>query len=132
VIDSDGGEIAAEVPVGVAPGGIAAGVDAIWVSNTGENTVSRIDPSTNDVRQTIEVGGGPAGVAVTPRAVWVANGLDGTVSRIDPETNQVSQTIPVGNGPSGAAAGDGAQSGSHATSRAGSSPTAWPEPSRSS
>ena len=108
VIDPDGGEIAAEIPVGVAPGGVAAGLDAIWVSNTGENTVSRIDPSTNDVRQTIVVGGGPAGVAVTPDAVWVANGLDATVSRIDPVSNRVSQTVNVGNGPSGAAAGEGA------------------------
>jgi len=108
VIDPDGAGIAAEIPVGVAPGGIAAGMDAIWVSNTGENTVSRIDPATNEVRQTIPVGAGPAGIAVTPSAVWVVNGLEATVSRIDPETNQVSQVIAVGNGPSGAAAGDGA------------------------
>jgi YVTN family beta-propeller protein len=108
VIDSDGSEIAAQIPVGVAPGGLAAGVDAVWVSNTGENTVSRIDPETNEVLQTIPVGGGPAGVAVTRDAVWVANGLEGTVSRIDPESNRVSQTVAVGNGPTGAAAGEGA------------------------
>jgi peptide/nickel transport system substrate-binding protein len=107
VIDPNGA-IAAEIPVGVAPGGVATSVDAIWVSNTGENTVSRIDPSTNNVRQTISVGGGPSGAAVTPGAVWVANGLDGTVSRIDTQTNQVSQVVAVGNGPTGAAAGAGA------------------------
>jgi YVTN family beta-propeller protein len=107
VIDPNGA-IAAEIPVGVAPGGVAAGADAIWVSNTGANTVSRIDPSTNEVRQTISVGGGPSGTAVTPGAVWVANGLDGTVSRIDAQTNQVSQVIAVGNGPTGATAGAGA------------------------
>jgi YVTN family beta-propeller protein len=107
VIDSKGA-IAAQIPVGVAPGGVAAGVDAIWVSNTGENTVSRIDPSTNDVRQTISVGGGPSGAAVTPDAVWVANGLDATVSRINTQTNQVSQVVAVGNGPTGAASGAGA------------------------
>ncbi len=49
-----------------------------------DNTVSRIDPSTNQVVQTVSVGGGPAGVATGGGAVWVANGLDGTVSRIDP------------------------------------------------
>jgi YVTN family beta-propeller protein len=108
VIGPVGGEIAAQIPVGVAPGGIAAGADAVWVSNTGQSTVSRIDPETNDVLQTIPVGGGPAGVAVTPDAVWVANGLEGTVSRIDPESNRVSQTVAVGNGPTGAAAGEGA------------------------
>jgi len=101
------GAIAAQIPVGGSPGGVAVGMDAIWVSNTGENTVSRIDPSTNAVRQTISVGGGPSGVAVTLGAVWVANGLDATVSRIDAQTNQVSQVIGVGNGPTGAAAGEG-------------------------
>ena len=101
----DGGEIAAEIPVGVAPGGVAAGAGAIWVTNTGGNSVSRIDPETNEVRQTIPVGGGPAGLAVGGDAVWVANGLDGTVTRIDAETNLPSQTITVGNGPTGVAYG---------------------------
>jgi YVTN family beta-propeller protein len=108
VIDPGSSKVAAQIPVGVAPGGIAGRADAIWVSNTGGNTVSRVDPQTNDLRQTVPVGGGPTGVAVTPNAVWVANGLDGTVSRIDSQTNQVSQTITVGNGPSGVASGENA------------------------
>ena len=108
VIDHDKDEIAAEIPVGVAPGGVAADARAIWVTNTGGNTVSRIDPETNQVRQTITVGGGPAGVAVSPNAVWVANGLDGTVSRIDPQTNEPTQLIQVGNGPTGVSFGEGA------------------------
>jgi len=108
VIDPDEGNVVDEVPVGVAPGGIAAGADAVWVTNTGGNTVSRIDPETNDVRQTIQVGGGPSGVAVGDGAVWVANSLDGSVTRIDLETSLPSQTIPVGNGPSGVAFGNGA------------------------
>ena len=106
VIDSKSGKIVSEIPVGAAPGEVAAGPDAIWVTNANDNTVSRIDPSTNDVRQTIRVGGGPAGVAVGEGAVWVANGLEGTVSRIDSTTNQVVQTITVGNGPSGVAYGE--------------------------
>jgi YVTN family beta-propeller protein len=108
VVDSDSGEILSEIPVGGAPAEVAAGPDAVWVTNANANTVSRIDPSTDDVRQTITVGGGPAGVAVGGGAVWVANGLDGTVSRIDSTTNQVVQTITVGNGPSGVAFGEGA------------------------
>ena len=108
VIDPDGGNVVDEIPVGVAPGGIAAGADAVWVTNTGGNTVSRIDPETNDVRQTIQVGGGPSGVAVSDGAVWVANSLDGSVTRIDVATSLPSQTITVGNGPSGVAFGNGA------------------------
>lgn len=108
VFDPASGEIVSEIAVSGAPGELAAGPDAVWVTNSNDNSVSRIDPSTNEARQTIQVGGGPAGVAVGARAVWVANSLDGTVSRIDPATNQVVQTITVGNGPNGVAYGEGA------------------------
>jgi peptide/nickel transport system substrate-binding protein len=108
VIDPDGGSIAAQIPVGVAPGGVAFGEGAIWVTNTGANSVSRIDPETNDVEQTISVGGGPSGIATGGGAVWVANGLEGTVTRIDAETNLPSQKVTVGNGPTGVAHGQGA------------------------
>ncbi len=108
VIDTDSGEVLSEIAVSGAPGEVAVGPDAIWVTNAIDKTVSRVDPETNQVVQTIQVGGGPAGVAVTPNAVWVANGLDGTVSRIDSRTNQESQRITVGNGPTGVASGEGA------------------------
>ncbi len=106
VIDPDGGRIASQVDADAAPGAVAAGADAVWVSNPGDNSVSRIDASTHTVRQTIAVGNGPAGIASGGGAVWVANGLEGTVSRIDPATNRVVQTITVGNGPSGVAYGE--------------------------
>lgn len=108
VVHPESGEVVAEIPVGGAPGEVAAGADTVWVTNASDNSVSRIHLATNDVRQTIRVGGGPASVAAGGGAVWVANGLDGTVSRIDPRTNEVVQTIPVGNGPSGVAYGEGA------------------------
>ena len=107
VIDADG-DIAAEIEVGESPSYVAATPDAVWVTNTTEDTVSRIDPATNAVGQTIDVGGGPAGVAVGGGAVWVANGLDGTVSRIDPGANEEVQKVTVGNGPTGVAFGEGA------------------------
>jgi len=50
VIDPESGKIVSEIPLGGAPGAITAGPDAIWVANANENTVSRIDPSTNAVR----------------------------------------------------------------------------------
>jgi peptide/nickel transport system substrate-binding protein len=107
VIDADG-DIVSEVDVGESPTDVAAAPDAVWVTNTTEDTVSRIDLATNTVGQTIEVGGGPAGVAVGGGAVWVANGLDATVSRIDPAANEEVQKITVGNGPTGVAFGEGA------------------------
>jgi peptide/nickel transport system substrate-binding protein len=91
-----------------APGALAVGDDAIWVANTGEHSVSRLEGGNLRVRQTISVGSAPSGLAVGRRAVWVANGLDGTLSRIDPRTNKVVQTIGVGNGPTAVAYGLGA------------------------
>ena len=108
VIDPGSGRVASAIPVGSAPAEVAVGADAVWVTNTSENTVSRIDLVTNGIRQTIPVGAGPAGVAVGGGAVWVANGLDGTVSRIDPATNRNVDTIRTGNGPRGVAYGEGA------------------------
>ena len=105
LIDPGSGDVVAEIDRGVAPGEVAAGPDAIWVTNPNDNSVSLIEPETNDIRQTIQVGGGPAGVAVGGDAVWVANGLDGTLSHIDPAANRVVQTITVGNGPNGVAYG---------------------------
>jgi peptide/nickel transport system substrate-binding protein len=98
-------KIAEQVPVGAAPSHLAAGKGAIWVTNAGGGTVSRIDSAKREVVQTISVGSGPTGIAVGNGAVWVADSLDGTVSRIDPDTNTVVQTIPVGNGPVGLAFG---------------------------
>ena len=75
--------------------GVAATADAVWLAAGGEDTVIRVDPTTNAVDDTISVGSSPTGVAATPTAVWVANQLDETVQRIDPDTNDVIETIPI-------------------------------------
>ena len=108
VIGVDSGTIASEIPVGAAPARLAGNSDAIWVTNTDDQTVSRVDPQTNAVVQTLRVGAGPDGIAIGGGAVWVVNALDGTVSRIDPGISQVVQTVTVGNGPAAIAYGLGA------------------------
>jgi peptide/nickel transport system substrate-binding protein len=105
LIDAKSGKIAAQIPVGAGPSGVASADSSIWITNADGNTVSRIDAKTNAVRQTIQVGEGPTGVAISGDAVWVANGLDGTVSRIDQGTDQVVDKVVVGNGPTGVAYG---------------------------
>ncbi len=79
-----------EIEVGANPKGIVAMAGAIWVANTDDGTVSRIDPESNEVAKTIDVGGVPRGVAAGFGHVWVANG-DGWVDAIDPRTNQATQ-----------------------------------------
>jgi YVTN family beta-propeller protein len=81
---------------------IAFGPSGVWVANTQNDSVSRIDPGTNGVTTTIPVGDSPAGLAVTEDAVWVTNTVGGTISRIDPSTGTVEE-IEIGAGPDGIA-----------------------------
>jgi len=99
VIDGDTSRLVVDIPVGTSPTSVAAGGGAVWVTNTADQTVDRIDLRTGSVRQTVRVGDGPSGIAFGRGAVWVANGLAGEVSRIDANTNEVVQTIRVGNSP---------------------------------
>jgi DNA-binding beta-propeller fold protein YncE len=77
-----------------------AGLDA--PSNGTQDTVVRIDPSTNQVADTITLKGGRvADVAVDPGAIWaLLRGNPGRpeVVRIDPSTDQVVATIPLNGG----------------------------------
>jgi YVTN family beta-propeller protein len=82
-----------------APTRLAVTEGAVWVLTPPDNSVSRIDPATNQVMATIPVGRAPSGLAVGAGAVWVPRHSDGTVVRIDPATNQVMATIPVGPAP---------------------------------
>ncbi len=86
---------------------VAVGADAVWVTNSLDDSVTKIDLRTNAAERTISVGDNPEGIAVGASAVWVANSLDGTVIRIDPAAGRVVQTIAVGNAPSGVAVARG-------------------------
>ena len=83
--------------------GGATATGALWVANSADDTVTRIDPDTNATVFTVPVGDEPVAVAVGAGGVWVANAGDGTVSRIDPTPNEVVGTIEVGNPPAGIA-----------------------------
>jgi YVTN family beta-propeller protein len=68
-----------------------------YITNSGDNTVSVIDTSTNTVVATVAVGANPRGVAVTPDGtkVYVTNFGDNTVSVIGTISNAVIATIPA-------------------------------------
>ena len=89
------------IPVGHGPSGIAVGADGVWVADTLDDAVVRIDPSTRAVTTMIPVGRAPTGVAVGEGSVWVADSGDGTVTRIDPTTGRPVKTIDVGGSPQG-------------------------------
>jgi len=95
------GRTVSRVPVGKSPDFVAVNsvTNRIYVSNSGDGTVSVVDGATNTVIATITVGGQPLGIAVNPgtNMVYVAlfAGLDSKVDVIDGRSNTVTQTIDV-------------------------------------
>ena len=104
VIDTTSNTVAATIPVGSAPWGVAVSPDGstVYVANFIDGTVSVIATATDTVTATIPVGITPFGVAVFG-AVFVTNSGDNTVSVIDPASNTVTAVIPVGIAPRGVA-----------------------------
>jgi YVTN family beta-propeller protein len=73
----------------------------IYVANSGSNSITIIDPSTQKVVEEVGVGNSPTGLAFRTYYdyLYVANPNSDTVSVIYTPTNRVVATIPVGNGP---------------------------------
>jgi YVTN family beta-propeller protein len=86
---------------------VAAGADGVWVTNGDDDSVTRIDPATNQVKNTVAVGQEPIDVALGEGAVWVADQQGQRVSRVDPGTGRATTTGPMGLYPSGVAVGAG-------------------------
>jgi hypothetical protein len=60
------------VPVGSAPSAVAVTGQDVWVTNSGDGTVSRISAAADRVVDTITVGNVPVAIASGPSGVWVA------------------------------------------------------------
>jgi YVTN family beta-propeller protein len=83
------------------------GEGGVWVVDSLDDAVVRIDLATLSVTDTVSVGRSPVGVAVGAGSVWVANSGDGTITRIDPRTKKVQATIAVGGSPQAITVADG-------------------------
>jgi YVTN family beta-propeller protein len=119
------GPVMATINAGARPGAAVTGAGAVWVPNTGDGTVSRIDPSTNRVTATIAVGDAaaffqrdclpygsvhsfmvttfnvrrcdlPSSVAAGNGGVWAAKNDTKAVVRIDPASNRIVSTVDIG------------------------------------
>ena len=96
-------------PIGLEdrPHAIVYADDQVWTVNSSDDTVSRIDPSSNRVAATILVGDEPTALAIGEGAVWVTNAADASVSKIDPARNEVVDRIALDHRPSAIAVIDG-------------------------
>ena len=101
----------------VVPTALAVGEDAVWVvarpgfrccpaETVGTATLTRVDPTTNSVKETRAIGGYPSAIAVGEGSVWIADPRTRSVVRFDPKKNRVVR-IKVGARPRGIAVGDG-------------------------
>ncbi len=87
------------IKVGKQPSEVTFSTDGtlVFVANTGDGTVSVIDPTTKAVKTTITVGKTPVGAwSGSNGKMYADNETDQTVSEIDVKTLKVAETINLG------------------------------------
>jgi YVTN family beta-propeller protein len=88
VIDPATSELLADIPVGVDPAAVAVGSNAVWVANTEDKTVSRIDPKTRRlVGGAIHLDDYPTDLVLGGGDLWVALGSSTAVQRVPAASN---------------------------------------------
>jgi virginiamycin B lyase len=71
------------------------GFHSVWVTNTRDNSIQRIDSKTDSVISVFPTGSRPRFLAIGENAVWTLNQGDGTVTRIDPTSGEEIISIDV-------------------------------------
>ena len=118
------GPMEALIAVGQRPGVPVAGEGAVWVPNTGDGTVSRIDPRSNRVVATLRIGNQlafyqrdceakgsvhsfmgtsfhvrdcdlPSALAVGAGALWILKNDEQMLLRVDPRNQHVVARVPL-------------------------------------
>lgn len=98
-LDPRTNSIVQAIPVGNGPVGVAAGDGSLWVANTPDRTVSRVDPTSGAVSK-IPVPGRAVELASAGATLFVSNTLDGTISVIDARAGRLERTLATRNDPS--------------------------------
>src|ERR1051326_6365969 len=110
------------IATGTNPAGLAFGGGYVWVANSGEGTVGKIDPRTNRQIAKVKVGDPtglvgcesgsihqtphgdfrirncdlPKAVAFASGTVWAGKGDTKDLVRIDPKSERIVATVPIG------------------------------------
>ena len=100
------GGVVDTMPVGNGPAGIAYAAGSIWVANTGDNTITRIDAGSDKPSKPLPIAA--TELAFGDGTLWASDTTANRVVRIDPTTGRLVYPIGVGNGPSAIAFGSGA------------------------
>jgi streptogramin lyase len=91
--------VAAAIPVGKHPGGLALAAGSLWVTEDVDNAVTRVDPATGAVTGTVRLRGAnfpdPTFAVAGGGALWVAARTTGTLSRVDPRAGKLVATLKV-------------------------------------
>jgi YVTN family beta-propeller protein len=93
-LNSRTGAITATIPIkGCCEGDIWIASDAVWVTNVGDASVYRIDPSTNQVVKRFTVEKTPSGIALTNGLVWNTHGDTGLITWRSPDTGRTLGSV---------------------------------------
>lgn len=102
-------KVVERVKVGDNPREPTIGAGSVWVSNYGDDTLTRIDPRKGKAVATIKAPYGAVGFALGKTAAWVADSTDhGGVTRIDLASGKTIAEIPTDINPQRVAVTDGA------------------------
>jgi YVTN family beta-propeller protein len=103
------------IAVGGSPLAVREGYGSVWVTNSADGTVTRINPADNRVQATIPVGSAPYQLAAAGGGMWVATQT--AAVKIDPGSDRVVARTPYPH-PRGAEIPDEAGVGLDADERA--------------
>lgn len=93
VIDPRSDRLVRVIPVGATPTSVAVGTGAVWVLNSDEETVSRVDLEKLTVARTIGSGSAPVTLAIGAGSLWIS-GAGYVLRRVDPSTG-IAAVSPI-------------------------------------
>src|ERR1022692_858773 len=97
-IDAIKNTISATLPIApaVPEGGTTASADSVWIVTDMNGTLSRIDPSTNRVRQKISIPPGSYNPIFSNGIIWITGVENGVLTAVDAATGKVLESVAVG------------------------------------